>query len=79
MKCEVERIDWELTTRTTDEIRAAADRCSDCTDNFATRFSSTGSQWHRARHISAAIRREGQILTSLPPGRPHATSASIPG
>ena len=71
-ECIVETIDWELDdAELTDEI-GAADIVLDCTDNFATRFQLNRIAMAQGTPLvsGAAIRLEGQIMTSLPPGGP---------
>lgn len=71
-ECIVEAIDWELDdAELTGEIRAA-DIVLDCTDNFATRFKLNRIAMAQGTPLvsGAAIRLEGQIMTSLPPGGP---------
>ena len=71
-ECIVEAIDWELDdAELTGEIRAA-DIVLDCTDNFATRFQLNRIAMAQGTPLvsGAAIRLEGQIMTSLPPGGP---------
>ncbi|MCB1792701.1 MAG: HesA/MoeB/ThiF family protein [Gammaproteobacteria bacterium] len=71
-ECAVEAIDWELDDDELDARVAAADVVLDCTDNFASRFqiNRIAVAHDTALVTAAAIRREGQILTCLPGGRP---------
>ena len=71
-ECRVKALDWELDeAELSDEIRAA-DIVLDCTDNFATRFQLNRIAMTQGTPLvsGAAIRLEGQIMTSLPPGGP---------
>ncbi len=70
--CRVIALDWELDeAELTREVRAA-DLVLDCTDNFASRFllNRIASTQHKPLVTGAAIRLEGQIMTSLPDGGP---------
>lgn len=70
--CEVIAIDWQLDdAELTREIRAA-DVVLDCSDNFATRFQLNRIAMAEKTPLvsGAAIRLEGQIMTSLPDGGP---------
>ncbi len=70
--CEVTALDWELDeAELTSEIRAA-DVVLDCSDNFATRFQLNRIAFTENTPLvtGAAIRLEGQIMTSLAGGGP---------
>ncbi len=70
--CRVIALDWELDeAELTREVRAA-DLVLDCTDNFASRFllNRVAIAHRRPLVTGAAIRLEGQIMTSLPGGGP---------
>jgi adenylyltransferase/sulfurtransferase len=70
--CRVIALDWELDeAELVREIRAA-DLVLDCTDNFASRFLLNRIAMAERRPLvtGAAIRLEGQIMTSLPGGGP---------
>jgi molybdopterin/thiamine biosynthesis adenylyltransferase len=70
--CEVVALDWQLDeAELTDEI-GKADLVLDCTDNFASRFQLNRIARAQRRPLvsGAAIRLEGQILTSLAQGGP---------
>jgi len=70
--CEVIALDWELDeSELRREIRAA-DLVLDCTDNFASRFllNRVAIAQRTPLVTGAAIRLEGQIMTSLPDGGP---------
>jgi len=70
--CEVIALDWELDeAELTREIRAA-DLVLDCTDNFASRFllNRVAIAQRTPLVTGAAIRLEGQLMTSLPDGGP---------
>ncbi|MCB1800286.1 MAG: HesA/MoeB/ThiF family protein [Gammaproteobacteria bacterium] len=71
-RCEVEALDWELDKDELATRVAAADVILDCTDNVASRLQiNRAAVSHGTPLVSAAaIRREGQILTVLPGGRP---------
>ncbi|MCB1723489.1 MAG: HesA/MoeB/ThiF family protein [Gammaproteobacteria bacterium] len=71
-QCRVEAIDWELDDDELDSQIATADIVLDCTDNFASRFRINRAAMANGTPLvtAAAIRREGQILTALPGGRP---------
>ena len=71
-ECRIKALDWELDE---DELRArirAVDLVLDCTDNFASRFQLNRIAVREDTPLvsGAAIRQEGQILTTLPGGRP---------
>ena len=68
--CEVTALDWQLDeAELANEIRAA-DLVLDCTDNFPSRFllNRIAMAEDTALVTGAAIRLEGQIMTSLPGG-----------
>lgn len=70
--CNVIALDWQLDD---DELRAQirqADLVLDCTDNFATRFllNRLAIAERTALVSGAAIRLEGQVMTTLPDGGP---------
>ena len=70
--CKVIALDWELDeAELTDQIRAA-DLVLDCTDNFASRFRLNRIAMRECTPLvtAAAIRLEGQIMTSLSDGGP---------
>jgi adenylyltransferase/sulfurtransferase len=70
--CAVTALDWQLDEQElAGEVRAA-DLVLDCTDNFATRFLLNRVAMAERRPLvsGAAIRLEGQIMTSLPDGGP---------
>jgi len=70
--CQVVALDWELDeVELTFEIRAA-DLVLDCTDNFASRFRLNRIAMRENTPLvsAAAIRLEGQIMTSLADGGP---------
>lgn len=71
-ECEVIALDWELDDQELESQVAAADLVLDCTDNFASRFLlNRVAVRERTPLVSgAAIRQEGQILSTLPGGRP---------
>jgi molybdopterin/thiamine biosynthesis adenylyltransferase len=70
--CEVTALDWQLDEDELDREVAAADVVLDCSDNFATRFQLNRICQARGTPLvsGAAIRLEGQIMTSLPGGGP---------
>ena len=70
--CNVIALDWELDEAELREEVRAADLVLDCTDNFASRFLLNRiAMSERTPLVSgAAIRLEGQIMTSLPDGGP---------
>jgi len=70
--CSVRTLDWELDDDELDAEVRAADVVLDCTDNFASRFQLNRVAMRNATPLvtGAAIRQEGQVLTSLPGGRP---------
>lgn len=70
--CQVEAIDWELDSDDLGIRVAAADMVLDCTDNVASRLTiNRAAVTHATPLVSAAaIRREGQIMTVLPGGKP---------
>lgn len=70
--CQIVALDWELDeSELTAEIREA-DLVLDCTDNFASRFllNRVAMRVKTPLVSAAAIRLEGQIMTSLPDGGP---------
>ncbi len=70
--CRVTALDWQLDEdELASEVRDA-DLVLDCTDNFATRFLLNRVAMAEATPLvsGAAIRLEGQIMTSLPDGGP---------
>ena len=70
--CKIVALDWELDeSELTREIQAA-DLVLDCTDNFASRFQLNRVAMREQTPLvsAAAIRLEGQIMTSLPGGSP---------
>jgi adenylyltransferase/sulfurtransferase len=70
--CQAIALDWELDeVELTSEIRAA-DLVLDCTDNFASRFRLNRIAMRENTPVvtAAAIRLEGQIMTSLADGGP---------
>lgn len=70
--CATVALDWELDeAELTREIQAA-DLVLDCTDNFASRFQLNRVAMREQTPLvsAAAIRLEGQIMTSLPGGGP---------
>jgi len=70
--CEVIALDWELDTGELTREIGAADLVLDCTDNFATRFRLNRLAVAAGTPLvtGAAIRLEGQIMTSLADGGP---------
>lgn len=70
--CEVIALDWELDTAELTREIGAADLVLDCTDNFATRFQLNRLAFAAGTPLvtGAAIRMEGQIMTSLADGGP---------
>jgi adenylyltransferase/sulfurtransferase len=68
--CKVTALDWELDASELAEQIRAADLVLDCTDNYASRFQLNRIAMIEGRPLvtGAAIRLEGQILTSLPGG-----------
>lgn len=70
--CEVMALDWELDEQELHDQIQAADLVLDCTDNFASRFllNRVAQAVSRPLVSGAAIRLEGQIMTSLPDGGP---------
>ncbi len=70
--CATVALDWQLDeAELTREIQAA-DLVLDCTDNFASRFQLNRVAMREQTPLvsAAAIRLEGQIMTSLPGGSP---------
>ncbi|MCB1786688.1 MAG: molybdopterin-synthase adenylyltransferase MoeB [Gammaproteobacteria bacterium] len=65
--CEVIALDWELDETELREQISAADLVLDCTDNFASRFLLNRIAMTQSTPLvtGAAIRLEGQIMTSL--------------
>lgn len=70
--CAVVALDWELDEAELDREVRAADLVLDCTDNFASRFllNRVAMAAQTPLVTGAAIRMEGQILSSLPGGGP---------
>lgn len=70
--CEVDALDWELDEAELSREIRAADLVLDCTDNFASRFllNRVAAAQSTPLVTGAAIRLEGQIMTSLPHGGP---------
>ncbi len=70
--CEVIALDWQLDEADLDSEIANADLVLDCTDNFASRFQLNRIAKAQQKPLvsGAAIRLEGQIMTSLAQGGP---------
>jgi adenylyltransferase/sulfurtransferase len=70
--CTVTALDWELDESELDREIGAADLVLDCTDNFASRFllNRVAMAQRTPLVTGAAIRLEGQIMTSMPDGGP---------
>ena len=70
--CDVIALDWELDEGELDDQVKSADVVLDCTDNFASRFLLNRVAMAQQTPLvsGAAIRLEGQIMTSLPGGGP---------
>lgn len=71
-ECRVVALDWELDETELRREIGAANLVLDCTDNFASRFllNRIAIGEHTPLVSGAAIRLEGQIMTSLPDGGP---------
>jgi adenylyltransferase/sulfurtransferase len=71
-ECRVVVHDWQLDEDELAEQAALADVVLDCSDNFATRFLLNRVAMAAGKPLvsGAAIRHEGQIMTSLPHGGP---------
>jgi molybdopterin-synthase adenylyltransferase len=70
--CRVIAKDWQLDGEELEEEIHRADLVLDCSDNFATRFALNRACWAARRPLvsGAAIRREGQIVSFVPPQGP---------
>ncbi len=70
--CATVALDWELDEAELTREICAADLVLDCTDNFASRFQLNRVAMREQTPLvsAAAIRLEGQIMTSLPGGGP---------
>ena len=70
--CEIIALDWELDEKELSTEIKKADVVLDCTDNFATRFllNRVAIEQNTPLVTGAAIRLEGQIMTTLAGGGP---------
>ncbi len=71
-QCRVTALDWQLDEEELADEIVKADLVLDCSDNFATRFALNRAcvEQQTALVSGAAIRREGQIISFLPGGKP---------